>query len=360
IQLEMPPAPSAAAGSCALSLGSRFLFGCRVTAAHRFAASPVQPPSPLHQQPHLQPCRQGRRWLRPELRGVYKPRLSPEAMKEFWRLSGIGPDHSRAKAADQQAEVPPEIKRLYQEALPPIVSQDYRDPIVESLHRAEMMRRRRVINIPEFHVGSILAVSVMDKHAPNKVNRFVGLCILRRHTGLFTTFTLRNMVDQVCVQIEYELYSPSIVSIQLLKLERRLDDNLLYLMDAPHSHCTIPFDMVPEPYSRNDPVPVNRERVRLNPPPWMCKWHLHGYQGIDLEHLYSYLSDKDVAKAIEFSKAYKRYDLLDQYLNRVPVPDADYAFKDIFIQHQELLQHQQQQQQSSKKSEVISKLTGTA
>uniref|UniRef100_A0A1I8JRA3 Large ribosomal subunit protein bL19m n=1 Tax=Macrostomum lignano TaxID=282301 RepID=A0A1I8JRA3_9PLAT len=146
------------------------------------------------------------------------------------------------------------------------VSQDYRDPIVESLHRAEMMRRRRVINIPEFHVGSILAVSVMDKHAPNKewpfqrVNRFVGLCILRRHTGLFTTFTLRNMVDQVCVQIEYELYSPSIVSIQLLKLERRLDDNLLYLMDAPHSHCTIPFDMVPEPYSRNDPVPVNRER----------------------------------------------------------------------------------------------------
>ncbi|PAA84595.1 hypothetical protein BOX15_Mlig004489g2, partial [Macrostomum lignano] len=322
-------------------------FACPASiAAASAAASPAVPPGPP-----LAPAGIAR---------VYKPRLSPEAMKEFWRLSGIGPDHSRAKAADQQAEVPPEIKRLYQEALPPIVSQDYRDPIVESLHRAEMMRRRRVINIPEFHVGSILAVSVMDKHAPNKVNRFVGLCILRRHTGLFTTFTLRNMVDQVCVQIEYELYSPSIVSIQLLKLERRLDDNLLYLMDAPHSHCTIPFDMVPEPYSRNDPVPVNRERVRLNPPPWMCKWHLHGYQGIDLEHLYSYLSDKDVAKAIEFSKAYKRYDLLDQYLNRVPVPDADYAFKDIFIQHQELLQHQQQQQQSSKKSEVISKLTGTA
>lgn len=45
-------------------------------------------------------------------------------------------------------------------------------------------------------LGSILAVTVADKYAPNKKNRFVGICIERNNEGLWSNFTLRNVIDK--------------------------------------------------------------------------------------------------------------------------------------------------------------------
>nr|KAG8534632.1 hypothetical protein GDO81_018963 [Engystomops pustulosus] len=58
-----------------------------------------------------------------------------------------------------------------------------------------MIERRKVINIPEFYVGSILAVTMADPHANGKSNRFVGICIDRSGSGLGATFALRNVID---------------------------------------------------------------------------------------------------------------------------------------------------------------------
>ena len=43
--------------------------------------------------------------------------------------------------------------------------------------------------------GSIMAVTMADKHAPGKESRFLGICIHRGGSGLRANFTLRNVID---------------------------------------------------------------------------------------------------------------------------------------------------------------------
>ena len=48
----------------------------------------------------------------------------------------------------------------------------------------------------------------------------------------------------------------------MLKLEKRLDENLTYLRDAPLEHSTFPFDMEPTPHPKGAPIPINPIKVR--------------------------------------------------------------------------------------------------
>lgn len=68
------------------------------------------------------------------------------------------------------------------------------------------------------------------------------------------------------VEIRYDLYNPTIVNISCLRLERRLDESIRYLRDAPQEYSEVPFDMVPEIRSPDDPVPVNAIKVCVNYP----------------------------------------------------------------------------------------------
>lgn len=55
----------------------------------------------------------------------------------------------------------------------------------------------------------------------------------------------------------YELYSPLLQKIEVLKLEKRLDHHLLYLRDALPEYSTIDPDMIPIKHPPGRPVPVN-------------------------------------------------------------------------------------------------------
>jgi large subunit ribosomal protein L19 len=61
--------------------------------------------------------------------------------------------------------------------------------------RADMLERRMNLDVPEFYVGSIVAVTLADPNMGNRQNRFLGICIRREREGLFHHFTLRNVVD---------------------------------------------------------------------------------------------------------------------------------------------------------------------
>ena len=63
------------------------------------------------------------------------------------------------------------------------------------------------------------------------------------------------------MEIMYDLYNPTILSIDVLRLEKRLDDELLYLRDADPKYSTFPFDMEPEFHPEGAPVPVNPIKV---------------------------------------------------------------------------------------------------
>jgi len=63
------------------------------------------------------------------------------------------------------------------------------------------------------------------------------------------------------VEICYELYSPRIQEITVLKLEKRLDDNLTYLRDALPEYSTFDMNMKPVSHLDHEEIPVNKVGV---------------------------------------------------------------------------------------------------
>lgn len=152
------------------------------------------------------------------------------------------------------------FRHVYQDFLPsPIVK--FRNPIREKLERRDMIRRRSAINIPEFYVGTIMAVTSSNEHASEKLTKFVGICIWKYFQGLRSKFILRNIVENTGVEVLYSLYSPLIQKIEVLKLEKRLDEELFYLRDAPNEYSEIPFDFQPVYRDETLPVPINTTKV---------------------------------------------------------------------------------------------------
>ncbi|XP_041815027.1 39S ribosomal protein L19, mitochondrial [Chelmon rostratus] len=200
-------------------------------------------------------------------------------------------------------------KFLSPEFIPP---RQRTDPFKFFLERKDMVRRRTVLSIPEFYVGSILAVTMADPNASGKTNRFVGICIQRGGKGLGATCILRNIIDNQGIEICYELYNPRIQKIEVLKLEKRLDDNLMYLRDALSEYSTVDLDMKPVPSSSNEEVPVNKIKVRMRPRPWSKRWERPKFniQGIRFDLS---LSPEQMEHAQKWAKPWEEYDMLKEY-----------------------------------------------
>lgn len=175
-----------------------------------------------------------------------------------------------------------------------------------------MLQRRQVLNIPEFYAGSILSVSTADPYATGKRSTFVGICIQRSGKGLGATFKLRNVIEGQGIEICYELYNPLIHEIKVLKLEKRLDDNLLYLRDALPEYSTVDVNMKPVPFSVRDEVPVNQMKVRMKPRPWSKRWEHPKFniQGINFDF---YLKEKDKEKVKKWSMPWREFDMMKEY-----------------------------------------------
>ncbi|VUZ54672.1 unnamed protein product [Hymenolepis diminuta] len=273
----------------------------------------------------------------PEFSKKYFPQVTQEELETYRDKTRLDPNAKLPISPVK--EVPRNLKLLYQELLPHNLDPRYRDRLRERLERREMMLRRRHIHIPEFYVGSILAVTVADKYAPSKKNRFVGICIERNNEGLWSNFTLRNVIDKTAVEVNFELYNPTLLSIEVLLLEKRLDQNLLYLRDAPLSESHVPFDFAPVPHEKGAPVPINDKKVKLLPRPWHFQWHLHGYRGIDSESLYNQLNKNELLKIKKKIEFVDRYDLMKMYRSRNTPAEENVVMGEVSLQHTELLRH---------------------
>ncbi|KAI2651954.1 39S ribosomal protein L19, mitochondrial [Labeo rohita] len=186
------------------------------------------------------------------------------------------------------------------------------NPVKFSAERKDMIQRRKVLNIPEFYVGSILAVTMTDPHVNGNLNRFVGICIQRSGKGLGATFILRNVVDGQGVEICYELYSPRVRKIEVLKLEKRLDDNLMYLRDALPEYSTFDFDMQPVHYEITGDVPVSQLKVKMKPKPWSKRWERPKFniRGIRFDLC---LTPEMMEHAQKWAEPWRPYDMLKEY-----------------------------------------------
>ncbi|KAM8831815.1 large ribosomal subunit protein bL19m [Spinachia spinachia] len=181
-----------------------------------------------------------------------------------------------------------------------------------AIERKDMIHRRKVLHIPEFYVGSIMAVTMADPNASGKINRFVGICIQRGGKGLGATFVLRNIINNQGVEICYEIYSPRIQQIDVLKLEKRLDDNLMYLRDALSEYSTVDPEMRPGPFSPTGEVTVNKIRVRMRPKPWSKRWERPKFniKGIRFDLA---LTPEQMEHAQKWAQPWLQYDMLREY-----------------------------------------------
>ncbi|XP_054737864.1 39S ribosomal protein L19, mitochondrial-like [Anastrepha obliqua] len=256
-------------------------------------------------------------------------------------------------AEGRKSVIPSNYRFIYPEFLPdPKV--EWRNPVREKLERMDMLDRRTKIDIPEFYVGSILAVTSSDPHAAGKVSRFVGICIHRDRCGLRNRFILRNVIDHKGVEVRYELYDPTIHKIEVLRLEKRLDDHLLYLRDALPEYSTVDLNMEPEFLDESAEVPVNDIKVVLRPRPWLERWERQNLQGV--ANVDQYITNKQRRQAQKHEKPWEKYDIMKQY--RATIPEEEQ--KEIFAEVHSQLHHLELQRKRNKRKRSFVKPTKLA
>ena len=137
----------------------------------------------------------------------------------------------------------------------PSSPEEMKTSLKDYLELSDMHLRRSQIDIPEFCAGSLMAVTRVDPHSKSGESRFVGICIARRNKRLGSTFVLRNVIGGEGVERTFELYSPVIKKIEVLKLERRRRAKLYYLRDKPLKESVVSEQMKPIPVKDPNALP---------------------------------------------------------------------------------------------------------
>lgn len=118
--------------------------------------------------------------------------------------------------------------------------------LLNFLNQSDITKRKINYRLPFFTPGSYLSVTRADPFSPKGTSTFVGICIARRKINtLGSTFILRNVIDGIGVEMMFELYSPAIKEIKVLKLEKRRRAKLYYLRDKPPKYSTVKESMKP-------------------------------------------------------------------------------------------------------------------
>ncbi|XP_017517103.2 large ribosomal subunit protein bL19m [Manis javanica] len=211
--------------------------------------------------------------------------------------------------ADKRLAKHRESRFLSPEFIPP---RGRTNPLKFQIERKDMLERRKILHIPEFYVGSILRVTTADPYASGKTSQFLGICIQRSGAGLGATFILRNTIEGQGVEICFELYNPRIQEIQVIKLEKRLDDSLLYLRDALPEYSTFDVNMKPLAPEPMEEVPVNQLKVKMKPKPWSKRWERPKFniKGIRFD---LYLTEEQMKEAQKWSQPWLEFDMMREY-----------------------------------------------
>lgn len=238
-----------------------------------------------------------------------------------------------AEKAARKPVAPPSYRFIYPEFLPdPKV--EFRNAVRERLERMDMLNRRKHIDIPEFYVGSILAVTTSDPHSEGKTSRFVGICIERRQCGLRADFILRNVIDHQGIEVRYDMYDPTIRKVECLRLEKRLDDKLYYLRDALPEYSTFDENMEPELLPEGTPVPVNQIKVVLKPRPWVERWERQDLKGV--ANVWDNITPKMKAQAALHVRPWEKFDLMREYRASIPEEEQQEIYAEVHSQMHQL------------------------
>lgn len=195
-----------------------------------------------------------------------------------------------------------------------------------------------------------MAVTTADPQSPGKTSRFLGICIERAGSGLRTEFILRNVIDHEGMEVRYKMYDPTIIQVDVIRLEKRLDDKLLYLRDALPEYSTFDLNMEPELHPEGMPVPINAIQVKLKPRPWKERYERQNLKGVS--NVMQLITPKMVGQIKKSQKPWEKYDLMKEYRKTIPAEEQDAIYGEIQpkLSSYELLRKRKERQQLLKKS----------
>lgn len=130
------------------------------------------------------------------------------------------------------------------------------------------------------------------------------------------------------------MYDPAIQKIEVLRLEKRLDDKLYYLRDALPEYSTFDVNMEPELLPEGAPVPVNDIKVKLRPRPWLERWERQNLKGV--ENIEEHLKEKHILKAKARETPWEKYDLMKQYRKTIPEEEQKEIYAEVYSQLHQL------------------------
>ena len=120
-------------------------------------------------------------------------------------------------------------------------------PPTQFMNMYDIQKRQLAIFIPHFTTGSILKVVWTEKASVSGLCQFTGICTFRNvgKAKVSSIFTLRNVVRNEAVNLSFELYSPIIQSIELIRYQQLIPEkiDLKDLEEYPLSASTIPLDL---------------------------------------------------------------------------------------------------------------------
>ncbi|KAL5291169.1 MRPL19 family protein [Megaselia abdita] len=260
-------------------------------------------------------------------------------------ITSESPKHRRTSL------VSPSYRFMYPEFLPD-PKPEWRNLIREKLERKDMLARRSKIEMPsEFYVGSVLAVTSSDPHAAGKTSRFVGICIDRQGCGLRAKFILRNVIDHQGVEVLYDMYDPTLQKLEVLRLEKRLDDKLYYLRDCLPEFSTFDLNMEADILPEGSEVPINDTKAVLKPRPWLERWERQDLKGIS--NLEEFLTPKMVRQAKQRETPWEQYDLMKEYRRTIPAEEQSQIYSEVYS---ELHQFELARKKMKRKRNIPSKL----
>jgi len=258
------------------------------------------------------------------------------------RLSSTSISSELSKPAISEERKKTIRRREYRFAYPeflPDCEPKFRNHTRELLERRDMIARRENVMIPEFYVGSIVGVTITNppSQGPEKEMRFVGIVIDRGGTGLRAWMIVRNVIDGLGVEFMFDLYSPTLKEIEVLRLEKRLDEELYYLRDCDPKHSTVPTDMLAELLPEGEPVPLNDIVIPLGPRPWRKQWQrmddrLFGYSWDPNALDYFYQKKLEAFKSTlsdGWQMKFYKYDLMREYFLTIPLEEQDVIWKEV-------------------------------
>ncbi|KAJ1914137.1 hypothetical protein IWQ60_005883 [Tieghemiomyces parasiticus] len=97
-----------------------------------------------------------------------------------------------------------------------------------SFDRGELFLRRPIDRQRTMQAGDIVMVETLNSKTSNTTTKFVGFCLGVYRRGIDTSFTLRNIVMKLGVEIDFKAYSPMVKNIKILEKGKNYHRAKLY------------------------------------------------------------------------------------------------------------------------------------